>query len=239
MEASGQLQSMSSPCSAPADTKTLLSSQQGRVTPSTAHNELLQKSFGKPGGASLCLQKDLEVGRMPFPYLGAFLLERRANELLCNILHFRVACSVLLSRNNKTNRVERLSGLKHTFISVVKHRINSLNGCATHGDRGWRWLTLTALTVSCFSAVLSVQLERGLKFIKCLNLGQEIFLLIASWFPHLMYAGGVESKILHSCLVFALPQKAEKETVGQNIESNKQPLLLPDILPCPYYSRRV
>lgn len=29
-------------------------------------------------------------------------------------------------------------------------------------------------------SVLSVQLERGLKFIKCLNLGQEIFLFIAS-----------------------------------------------------------
>lgn len=207
MEASWQLQRMSPLCSAPADTKTPLSSQRGRVTPSTAHNELLQEPFGKPGGASLCLQKDLKVGRMPFPHLGAFLLERRANELLCNILHFSIACSVLLSRNNKTNQVERLSDLKHTFISVVKQRINSLNGCATHGDRGWRWLTLTALTVSLLQcSVLSVQLERGLKFIKCLNLGQEIFLLIASWFPHLMYAGGVESKILlHSCWVYALP----------------------------------
>lgn len=136
MEASGQLQRMSPLCSAPADTKTPLSCQRDRVTPSTAHNELLQKSFSKPGGASLCLQKDLEVGRMPFPYLGAFLLERRANELLCNILHFSAAYSVLLSRNNKSNRVERLSGLKHTFISVAKHRINSLNGCATLGDRG-------------------------------------------------------------------------------------------------------
>lgn len=59
-------------------------------------------------------------------------------------------------------------------------------------------------------SVLSLQLERGSKFIKCLNLGQEIFLLIASRFPRAMCAGGVKSKmLLHSCCGVALPSDNE------------------------------
>lgn len=109
---------------------------------------------------------------------------------LCNILQPVLHCPAEKKwRGSEDWKMHSFLLWNPTWISLTTQR-----------EGGQGPLLVTAVRVSYFQhSIWSLQPARGSKFMKCLNLGQEIFLLVASWFPCLVCAGGVENKTSLLC----------------------------------------